>query len=261
MAFLNPSPVACLPKTMWLCAQVFTQTGEWPSTVRIAPDSLNTPAEKAHVKVASSGLEKLGFGTLNEAQLKATVKSYGSFLTWLRSAVSNPSAHEAEDVRAGVEWLMKQDPITSISSGNYELLNSSEVFVNPTRWNTFRFWAIDLGFAESSALLGKLDDGLAPNPVRAIIDTIRTWSRPTDPQPVRTFIDSLSADLPLLPSTGSEVDLLGKATSWALLGAHFRGWLTLTEQADAARMFLSCPEETGGVRAVTHVVFEERGDE
>jgi len=159
---------------------------------------------------------------------------------------------------------MRQNPLVPISSSTYEKLEGADTFVNATRWNVFRFWAVDLGFAQSSAMAAQTEEGaIIANPTGVIGETVRTWHEAGTTIPVRAFLDRLHSDIPLIPYQNAEnvQDPMGQAVSWALLGVHYRGLLELSAHADAVQVFLTDQEENGGHRSVSHVTLKEQPGE
>lgn len=255
MDLINPSPSLPLPKTMWL---VLRARAFGDDLSLVAPDELNAPSASGHVKAAEKALGDLGFVGLPEDDLLRARRSYSDFTDALRSAVLAPGDEEPSTLRAALEWLMKQSPTQLISSTNFESLDPERVFQGPARWNGFTFWAPELGFAEYAWAVGQSEEALVANPVRAIgsaIRRIRELGPQSDAMPVRQFFDRLQAALPVFPSSAANTgtDPLGLAASWALIGAHNRGWLSLAMKADASRVYLTDPDAPDSRRAVSHV--------
>ena len=261
MAVLNPSPSAPLPKTMWLVAKAFSRANDWQAAV---PSTLHTPQDGGHVKAASAALKQLGWEELDARGMARVSSAYPLFMAWLRAAVSDPRREEAQDFRDGIEWLMRQNPLVSLSRNNYESLGGANAFVNNERWNIFRFWAVDLGFAQPSSTSAQSDEGgITANPVKVIVEATRSWEPFRSAVPIRTYLDRLRESVSLLPSHDQAValDPMGEAVSWAILGAHYRGWIELSSHADARQTFFTNHEPDTGYQSVSHVVTRSRGDE
>lgn len=253
MDLINPSPSLPLPKTMWLVLRAKASADDLSL---VAPDELHAPSASGHVKAAAQALDELGILGLPAERLQRARGSYLEFADALRSAVLDEA--EPSTLRAAIEWLMKQSPTKAISSTNFESLDPGRVFQGPVRWNGFTFWAPELGFAEYAWAVGRTEDALVANPMRAIGSVIKllreSGSRP-NAMPVRQFLDRLLVALPVFPTegAGTGTDPLGQAVSWALIGAHARAWLNLEMKADASRVYLTDPDAPDGRRAVSHV--------
>ena len=263
MDFINPSPSLPLPKTMWLVLRAQAYTDDLSL---VAPTELNAPSASGHAKAAEKALDELGLSGLPDDQLLRARASYADFTDALRSAVLSRTGEGPSDLRAALGWLMMQSPTQPINSSSFERLDLDRVFKNSARWNGFTFWAPELGFAEYAWAVGQSEDAIVANPVRAIISVIREMQQANvspDAIPVRQFLDRLRATVPIFPiSAGeAETDPLGRAVSWALIGAHARGWLNLDMKADAARVYLTDPDAPANGRAVSHVRLKAQADE
>ena len=266
MAILNVvggNPV--LPRTMWLTLRAESAAGD---ALAAAPASLGAPGGNGHVTAAKSGIEKLGLRKLIEGKGDPALASYAGFVATLRPLVMAPDAGEADDLRDALAWLMTQSPTVPLSWGdNVQRLAPPGVFTNDVRWTAFRYWARDLGFANSAGLIAGDDGGLVPNPTRAVLDTLAHPSWPLargSALDIWSFLEALQSLLPVLPriDRAKDRDPIGEPGSWALIGAHHRGWLKLIPSADIRRVFLSDPDDTrDGWRTVTHVTLTGRGDE
>lgn len=263
MDLINPSPSLPLPKTMWLVLRARTLADDLSL---VAPDELGAPSASGHVKAAERALNELGIYGLPADDLLRARQSYSAFTDALRSAALAQSGEEPSTLRAALEWLMKQSPTQPITSTNFESLDPERVFQGSARWNGFTYWASELGFAEHAWAVGQSEDALVANPVRAIVSVMkgtRGLGLRSDAIPVRQFLDRLQTAMPVFPLSVGDTgtDPLGRAASWALVGAHARGWIRLEMKADAARVYLTDPDAPAGKRAVSHVVLGVDGDE
>lgn len=261
MALLNISPVPVLPRTLWLS---FRASYRREDPLAIAPSALGSPQDRGHAKVAARAVDRLGLADMDPEDSRAANSAFSEFLWFLGMKVMDPTRDESRDLREALTWLMGIQPTITITSKNVERHDPEQRFTNDTRWNTFRYWATDLGFAESPALIAAEAEGIVANPSRAVLAALHhdMLTESLKAAPVWTFLSRLHAALPILqsPDPQADVDPLGPAISWALTGLNYRGWLDLKGESDAARVYLTDFGIADGKRSVSHVTRGE-GDE
>lgn len=182
-------------------------------------------------------------------------------LCWLLSLEPHRAVTGAEQDNGYFETLMK----ITIEAGHFSP-NAGKPIVNSIRWNLFTSWAPALGFAASDVIHS---DGraerLIPDCTAAVHRTIlNRWRRGTQ-MSIRQLVDSIRADLPVLPggrysrelglpSNPNEVD---PALSFALLCGHDQGWIKLDHRSDAASSLgVADPDQASGARRVSDVTVQ-----
>jgi hypothetical protein len=293
VALLNPSPVLALPTPMWITFRAIAELGPLTEAELFAltsPPSIrpvtagDDPPPTSAAREAYRALRDHGMVQTDERErvvlTAATVKpaSYAAFCAALRSRllswpVAEPPLDEsgANDLLRGLSWLLTTDPMRESWNERRAAqvrvpAGPTLVFVNPTRWNGFRFWAEALGFAEEPTVGVSEGASLLANPTRALRDFVTSKYAPGDDLPLSRLLDDFRVAVPVMPggavsrSLGyardpREVDL---ATTYALESGRTRGWLTLDPRADAAdTVLLPRLDKPGSVRAVSDVVIGE----
>lgn len=285
MEYLNPNPSPALPQAMWL---VYRAAMERPGTTTtdlfdlVVPTAIRagTPSAGGHFKSAVSALRKLGVLDENSGALK-TVEVSGSeaFLRLLRHRIVQPpesfSAYfeGADDLRRGLIWLMRQSPSKAL---DYEadVAPKTSVFVNGTRWNTFRMWCDALGFGQSalSAMAeNKAGGRIVPNPSRAVVDAITSPFGEALPRrvqlPIGRLVQFLRQELPVLPghlsatyeglNEDDDEDNALRVIGLALTAAEEMKILTLKYQSDPSGVMALPDAQHGETRYVSAATIEE----
>lgn len=279
MEYLNPTPVAALPQTMWLVYRaVMERPGASPELLfeLLVPEAMRVgvPGEGSHVKVALSRLQSLDLVQLQQGGLHATkVRDSASFLRQLRHRVVQPADafgpgfDGADDLRKGLIWLMRESPTKALDYES-DVAPRTSVFVNGTRWNTFRTWcdALGLGQAALSVMSANKAAGkIVPNPTRAVIDAIQHpfGDAPTrrTQLPINVFVDFLRQELPILPghssanfegldaNQGNALHVIGLA----LTAGEELGILKLEYQSDPSSVMALPDAQHGETRYVSAV--------
>lgn len=294
MALLNPSPVLALPTTMWVTFEAIAELGPLdepslyaltsPISIRATSDTEDPPptnaAREAFRALRDHGLVKIDDHGSISAAVTVKPRSYPTFCAVLRHhlvtiASNQPPLDEsgANDLLRGLVWLLSTDPLGEAwnepKAAQQRIPNGpTPVFINPTRWNGFRFWAEALGLAEDSAASNE-GAALVANPTRAVRDFVAATFDPGEVVPASSFLDQLRVAVPVLPggtiSRASgydrDQDELDRATSYALESGHLRGWLTLETHADAPdAVLLASLDRPGAIRRVSHVAVHEVAD-
>lgn len=292
MALLNPSPVLALPTAMWITYRAIAEFGPLAETDLFAltsPPAIRTPTEDddplpTHAaREAYRALRDHGMVEADQrgrvAAVAGMITRYAAFGAALRSRllsrpVAGPPLDEsgANDLLRALSWLLTTDPISDSwneARAAQERVPAGQtlVFVNPTRWNGFRFWAEALGFAQEP-VTGAAEGGasLVANPTCALRDFVTSTYAPGDDLPASRLLEDFRAAMPVVP--GGEVSrALGyprdprevdRATTYAMESGRARGWLSLEQRADAADTVLFAGlDKPGSVRAVSHVVIGE----
>ncbi|GAB3446575.1 hypothetical protein GCM10027517_29000 [Phycicoccus ginsengisoli] len=279
MEYLNPNPSPALPQAMWL---VYRAAMERPGTRTedlfdlVVPTAIRakTPGAGAHFKSALSALRKLGVLSQHEGVLEATkVPDSRAFLRLLRHRIVQPAAsfsadfEGADDIRRGLIWLMRQSPAKPL---DYEadVAPKTSVFVNGTRWNTFRTWCDALGFGQAAlSVMAKnnANNCIVPNPTRAVVDAIAHpfgEGLPRGEQvPIGRLVDFLRRELPVLPGHPSAMleglnedeDNALRAIGLALTAAEELDVLTLKYQSDPSGVMALPDAQHGETRYVSAV--------
>lgn len=301
MDLLNPSPVLALPVTMWATARVFAGTSgltEVAALRRLSPLGLREvpkggevsdaePAPTNGAVQAAGALKELGLltevaGSGDAAVLRWTggvPRSYDEFCDQMRDAVMAKGYAEdfgetrtpggARDLLRGLAWILTTDPgadlfsATSVQRDRDASADDDRVFINPTRWNGFRYWAEALGFA-APALVTSEANAIIGDASRAIAATLRRSFPAGKDVPARTAIAELQERLPVLP--GGTVSLavgfprpvdnqVDAATSFALLALEQSKEIALPSLSDATgTVQLAALDPGERVRLVTHIV-------
>ncbi|MBA3430094.1 MAG: hypothetical protein H0U16_01250 [Actinobacteria bacterium] len=283
MEYLNPSPVAALPHTMWL---VYRAVMERP---RVSADTLldllvpeviraKTPADGGHVKVALARLRRLELISAHNDELEAApVADVEAFLRQLRHRIVQPAGtfgptfDGADDIRKGLIWLMRESPANAL---DYEadVATRTSVFVNGTRWNTFRIWCDALGFGQAAlSVMAKNNAGnrIVPNPTRAVTDAIAHPFGEALPRgeqlPINRLVEFLRQELPVLPGhpsatfeglnedEGNALRVIGLA----LTTAEELDVLTLEYQSDPSGVMALPDAQHGETRYVSTVTIRK----
>lgn len=303
MDLLNPSPVLALPVTMWAAARVFAGSNGLTEVVafrRLSPFGLREAAKGGDASGAEApptngalqavrALEELGLlmevvrpGDAPLLRWTGSVpQSYDDFCDQLRDAVMARGHTEelsetrtpggARDLLRGLAWILTKDPTADAfsaasvqrdrdASGN----DDSRVFINPTRWNGFRYWAEALGFAAPVLVPSDSQGALAGDASRAVGRTLRRSFQAGKDVPAITVVDELRERLPVLPGGSVSVTVgfpppadkhVDAATSFALLALEQSAQVELRTLSDATgtvQLARLDPSESG--RLVTHLV-------
>lgn len=285
MEYLNPSPAAALPQAMWL---VYGATMERPGSGAatlldlVVPTAMRpqTPSDGSHVKRALSALIKLGLITETNGTLAAEIVSGPQeFLRQLRYRIVQPPEkfgpeHEgADDVRRGLVWLMRQSPSQALDYAEDVEPKEAErkVFVNGSRWNTFRMWCDVLGFGQTALDVmakDKAGSRIVPNPSRAVVDAISCPFGAALPRgeqlPIGQLVDFLREELPVLPGHPSAIfdgvmddDNPLRVVGHALTAAEELDVLTLTYQSDPSGVMALPDAQHGATRYVSAVTIRK----
>ena len=293
MALLNPSPVLALPTTMWITFRTIAELGPLaepgmfaltsPPAIR-ASNGDDAPPPTQAAREAYRALRDHGMvetderGRVAVAPAAARPTSYAAFCASLRNLLLSRPVTEspldesgANDLLRGLTWLLTTDPIGEWwnerrAAQERVPARSTPVFVNPTRWNGFRFWAEALGFAEEPVVGAVEGASLVANPTRALRDFITMTYTPGDDLPVSRLLGEFRAAVPVVPGGAVSRSLgyardpqeVDRATTYAMESGHARGWLRLERRADAAdTVLLAGLDKPGSVRAVSDVIIGE----
>lgn len=253
MELLNISPVAILPRTMWLVVRAIAATpGLTRSELRdaVCPPTLlpDTPVQNeggaSHVKVALNaairfGLVEASEGADADSQMLSTKedKDVEAFASRLRRAVLrgvDGMESPPEDLLKGIGWLLSQAPTAPVDQGRAET-EAEPQFKNPVRWNTFTYWVTFLGLGRQWPLG---DGGLSADPTVAVGDVLINPFGPAleiDRQLELTqVLRHIQTELPVV-AAGIPVDegMLPSALAFALRSLNARGDILLERSADA----------------------------
>lgn len=281
MEYLNPNPAPALPQTMWL---VYRAAMERPGSTSdqlfdvVVPTAIRdkTPSSGAHFRSALSALQKLGILEDDHGVLMAMkVAGAAEFLRLLRHRIVQPpntfdaDFEGAEDVRRGLVWLMRQSPSKAL---DYEtdVAPRTSVFVNGTRWNTFRTWCDVLGFGQQALSVMEGTTGgnrIVPNPTRAVVDAIANPFGDPLPRavqlPIGRLVEFLQHEVPVLPGHPSAIyegmeddDNALRAIGLALTTAEEMKVLTLQYQSDPSGVMALPGAQNGETRYVSSVTIE-----
>lgn len=283
MEYLNPNPSPALPQTMWL---VYRSAMERPDTRTeelfdlVVPMAMRakTPGGGAHFRAAASALRKLGLLDETDGRLEATrVSDSRAFLRVLRHRIVQPpetfSANfdGADDIRRGLIWLMRQSPSKAL---DYEadVAPRTSVFVNGTRWNTFRTWCDALGFGQTALSVmaeNKAGSRIVPNPGRAVVDAIANPFGDALPRgvqlPIGRLVQFLRQELPVFPGHPSATyegldegeDNALRVIGLALTAAEETHVLTLRYQSDPSGVMALPDSQHGETRYVSAATIKE----
>ncbi len=301
MDLLNPSPSLAIPVTMWAAARVLAGAKgltEKQALKLLSPVGLRDtkkgeasdaePPPTGGAVQAVKALEELGLLTKvarpDDAPLLRwegrTPRDYADFRELLLDAVMVRAHSEelgetrtpggARDLLRGLAWILTTDPTTDTFSTNSVQRDQaasgnddSRVFINPVRWNGFRYWAEALGFAVP-ALVAADGQGVVADASVAIGSVLRRTRPPGAETPARAVIDDLREQLPVLPGGAASIKLsfsppadnrLDPATSYALLALEQSASIELLMRSDGTgtvQLAALDPNEPG--RIVTHLV-------
>ena len=180
----------------------------------------------------------------------------------------------ARDLLRGLAWILSTNPAanafsaTSVQRDRAASNDESFVFINPTRWNGFRFWAEALGFAAPALVASDYHGGMIADSSRAVWAAVKQTASPGQDVSAGVAIADLKERLPVLPGGAVSVALgfpalpdteVDAATSFALLALEESGLLELRSLSDAtgAVQFAQLdPSEPS--RLVTHLVVRGR---
>jgi len=280
---LNPSPVLCLPHTMWLVYRTVAGTSgldQEKALSLVVPEQMRpiTPQDGAHGKRALAALIEFGLVQRDhDGALTAEALGESSeFLRRLRHRIvavtpeSSKDAPVAPDLRSALVWLMRESPLVPLHYSTAQAGMPAGLFTNDTRWNGFRWWSQALGFSRPAldALAKERDQKakIVPDPTEAVIDAIRRpFGEPLpkeEPLPVGELARHLQGELPVLPGHPSaiydgmvetaedEVRALGLALSCA----EERGVISMAYQSDPSDvMALPDAQDRGRARYVSTV--------
>lgn len=287
MEYLNPSPAAFLPQTMWLTYRtVMERPGLGAEDVLnlMVPSAIRarTPGgDGVHVKRALDALRRLGLVQSEGGGFTAdTVAHAAAFLRQLRHRVVSPPASfgpefdAPDDLRRGLIWLMRQAPTKPLDF-DLDVRPVANVFTNDTRWNAFRPWCDVLGFGQvvlgEPAGPGQRQTGgkVVPNPTGAVIDAIREPfgdPLPSGEQiPIAQLVEFLRVEIPVLPGHPSatydgitgEADEAMRALGLALTSAEERQILDMTYQSDPSSVMALPDAQDGHPRYVSTVTIRK----
>lgn len=286
MEYLNPSPAAALPQAMWLTySAVMERPASNSETLLdlLVPTALRplTPGEGSHVKRALSALLKLGLISENSGSFTAEkVAGPQEFLRQVRHRIVQPPEkfgpgyEGADDIRRGLVWLMRQSPARALDfKEDVEEKNADleKVFVNQSRWNTFRMWCDVLGFGQTALdamAKDKAGSRIVPNPSRAVVDAIAHPFGEALPRgeqlPIGRLVEFLREELPVLPGHPSAVfdgvsddDSALRVVGHALSTAEEMNVLTLSYQSDPSGVMALPNAQDGGTRYVSAVTIRK----
>lgn len=277
MEYLNPNPSPALPQTMWLVYRAAMDRPNIPTAELfdlVVPTAIRakTPSAGAHFRIAVTALRRLGVVTTDGEVLEAPkLPDARAFLRLLRHRIVQPPAafgadfDGADDIRRGLIWLMRQSPSKAL---DYEadVAPKTSVFVNGTRWNTFRTWCDALGIGQTSLTVTAPNKGgnrIVPNPSRAVVDAIANPSGVGLPKgeqlPIGQLVEFLRRELPVLPGhpsasfdgladdEGNGLRVLGLA----LTTAEELNILTLKYQSDPSSVMALPDAQHGKTRYVS----------
>jgi len=277
--YLNPSPAACLPQTMWLVHRTIMgrpgiSTDDLFDLVVPVDLRSSVPSDAHHFKSALGALRKLRLVRADGATLHSKkLSGPEAFLRQLRHRiVQPPHAFEegfegAEDIRNGLIWLMRESPARALDYDG-DVATRTKTFVNFTRWNTFRTWCEVLGFGHTALdiqAVGRAGNRIVPNPTRAVMDAIKEpFGDPLargQQIPIGRLLDFLRAELPVLPGhpsatfdgldEGDENAL--RVVGLALTAAEELGVLKMSYQSDPSGVMALPDAQQGQPRYVSAV--------
>lgn len=290
MALLNPSPALTLPAAMWVTFRAVVHAGPLtredllaltsPPGIRPVKDGERRPTDSA--KGALDALLDLRLVAVGADEKLAPsvvpLVTYASFCAALRSTILGdcpmvPPLDESRtnDLLRALSWLLTTDPMGQPWSESTAALErvpeqQTKVFINPTRWNGFRFWVVALGF---SVEWDPTEEGrgsrLVADPTRALRDFVAGRYTSGETVTAARLLQEFRDAVPVLPG-GSVSRALGyemasnevdRATAYALENARERGWLVVERQADFADTVLLPELDRSGVRPISHVTVQE----
>lgn len=305
MDLLNPSPVLALPVTMWAAAQVFASSNgltESAALQRLSPLGLReapSGREAPDGELAATNGALQAVRALQELELLTEVsrpsgspvlrwaggvpRSYGDFCDQMRDAVMARGHTEdlgetrapggARDLLRGLAWILTKDPmVDSFSAASVQLdrdasADDDRVFINPTRWNGFRYWAEALGFAAPVLVSSDAQNAIAGDASRAVAATLRRSFQVGKEVSAKTVISELQERLPVLPGGSVSVAVgfplpadnqVDATTSFALLALEQSRNIELRTLSDAAgTVQLAALDPSEQARLVTHLVVRE----
>lgn len=260
MELLNISPVAILPRTMWVAYRALHATPELSKQEledAVCPLTMReeTPGRGAHVQRAVDALLKFGLvdvahqGESEGPMLSATVDgSLESFTRKLREGVLGSSVTDEpmpQDLTRAVVWLLSQSPLDAYdrTRADQEL---GGFFTNDTRWNTFRYWATFLGFGREWPLEG---GGLSVDPTPAVKDALDSSERSHlvtgTPVEAQDLVRHIRSELPVFTHVDTEsVETIPASLAYAFRSLQQSGRLRFENRSDS-RAFIRLPAGAG----------------
>ncbi|WP_237745005.1 hypothetical protein [Kribbella catacumbae] len=213
----------------------------------------------------------------NNGLLEAVeVSGARAFLRVLRHRIVQPPEsfsadfEGADDIRRGLIWLMRQSPSRALDYED-DVAPKTSVFVNSTRWNTFRTWCDALGFGQTALSVmaqSKAGNHIVPNPSRAVVDAIANPFGDALPRgvqlPIGRLVQFLRQELPVLPGHPSatyeglieDEDNALRVIGLALTVAEEMKVLTLKFQSDPSGVMALPDSQHGETRYVSTVTIE-----
>ena len=162
---------------------------------------------------------------------------------------------------------MRESPTKALDY-DVDVAPKTSVFVNGTRWNTFRTWCDALGFGQSALDVmaeNKAGNRIVPNPTRAVVDAIAYPFGDALPRgeqlPIGRLVEFLRQELPVLPGhpsatfeglnedEGNALRVIGLA----LTAAEELDVLTLKYQSDPSGVMALPDAQHGETRYVSAV--------
>jgi hypothetical protein len=289
MALLNPPGI--LPTAMWALARLIADGRPMraeQAEALLAPASLRAGEDGTAFKHAVDPLRELGLLRVEQDGILQLTRplppvaaaDFAAFGAELRTAAFAPEGNTGigdndeqrgpRDLTRALVWFLTLDPLgepldhKAVEQQQPGALPDrvGPAIINNARWNSFRYWGPALGLVSQPLLASSGARRLIPNPTSAVRQCVLAAWRTGDRPRVRSLVERLLGDLPVLPggayaralSIAYNPDRLDPATSFALLCGHDQGWIRLERGADASGSLLIVdPDARGRTRVVTDV--------
>ncbi len=289
MALLNPP--GKLPTAMWAVARLVADGR--PMSIEqaealLSPAPLRGREVRTPFDLAVESLRELdllhaggdGVLQLRRPLAPAAAGDFAAFGAELRAAALAPDLNTGigdseeqkgpRDLTRALVWLLSLDPLGEpLALHDMERRQQGGLpeevglpFRNDTRWYSFTYWGPALGLVSLPLLATSGPRRLVPDPTSAVRQIVLSSWRAGERPRVRSFIERLLGELPVLPGGAyaralgitHDPDRLDPATSFALLCGDHHGWIRLERAADAADSLLVVdPDAPGRTRVVTDI--------
>jgi hypothetical protein len=289
MALLNPPGI--LPTAMWAVTRLIADGR--PMNIKqaealLSPTPLRGGGDGTDVKETVRALREIGLlrperdGILQLTRplAPAAADDFAAFAAELRAAALAPDLNTGigdndeqrgpRDLTRALVWFLTLDPLGEpLAHPDVERRQKGALpkqvglpFRNNTRWNSFTYWGPALGLVNQPLLATGGPRRLIPDPTGAVRQIVLSLWRAGDRPGVRSFVERLLGELPVLPGGAyaralgvvHDPERLDSATSFALLCGHHQKWIRLEYAADAADSLLVVdPDAPGRTRVVTDI--------